>query len=68
LVGRPKGKRPHGRRRCRWEDNNKVDLKGIGWGGMNWNNLAQDKDQWRAHLNSVMNLRVLKKFGNFLTS
>jgi hypothetical protein len=54
LVGNPEGKRPLGRRRRRWEDNIKMDLKDIGWGGMSWIDLAQD----RALVNTVMNLRV----------
>jgi hypothetical protein len=41
-----------------WEDNNKMDLRGTGWGGMDWIDLAQDRDQWRALVNTVMNLRV----------
>jgi hypothetical protein len=57
VVGKPEGKRPLGRPRCRWEDNIKMDLQEEGW-GMNWNDLAQDKDSWRALLNEVMNLQV----------
>jgi hypothetical protein len=52
------GKRPLGRPRCRWVDNIKIDLTEIGWGSMNWIDLAQDRDQWRALLNVVVNLRV----------
>jgi hypothetical protein len=58
LVGKPEGKRSLGRPRCRWEDNIKMDLGEIGWGGMDWTDLAQDRDQWRALVNTVMNLRV----------
>jgi hypothetical protein len=58
LVGKPEGKRPLGRPRRRWEDNIKVDLRKKGWGGMDWIDLAQDRDQWRALVNTVMNLRV----------
>jgi hypothetical protein len=60
-VGRPEGKRPLGRLtiRCRWEDNIKMDLREIAWDGMNWSDLAYDRDQWRALVNTVMNLRVL---------
>jgi hypothetical protein len=58
LVGRPKGKRPQGRRRRSWEDNIKIDLKEIGIDGANWIRLAQDRVQWRAFVNTVMNLRV----------
>jgi hypothetical protein len=50
--------RPLGRPRRRWEDNIRMDLREIGWGGMDWIDLAQDRDQWRALLNTVMNLRV----------
>jgi hypothetical protein len=58
LVGKPEGKRPLGRPRRKWEDNIKMDLREIGWGGVNWIDLAQDRDQWRALVNTVMNLRV----------
>jgi hypothetical protein len=58
LVGKPKGKRPLGRPRRRWENNIKIDLREIGWGGLDWIDLAQDRDQWRAVVNTVMNLRV----------
>jgi hypothetical protein len=51
-------KRPLGRPRCRWVDNIKMDLREIEWDGMNWIDLAQDRDQWRALANTVMNLRV----------
>jgi hypothetical protein len=51
-------KRPLGRPRRRWVDNIKMDLRGIGWDGMDWINLAQDRDQWRALVNTVMNLLV----------
>jgi hypothetical protein len=58
LVGRPEGKRPLGRRRRRLEDNIKMDLREIGIDGANWIQLAQDRVQWRAFVNTVMNLRV----------
>jgi hypothetical protein len=58
LVGRPEGKRPLGRLRRRWEDNIKMDLGEIGIDGANWIRLAQDRDQLRAFVNTVMNLRV----------
>jgi hypothetical protein len=58
LVGMPEGKRPLGGTRRRWVDNIKMDLREIGWGGMDWIDLAQDRDQWRALLNALMNLRV----------
>jgi hypothetical protein len=53
------GKAPLGRPRRRWVDNIKMDLREIGWVGMDWIDLAQDRDQWRALVNAVMNLRVL---------
>jgi len=58
LVGRPGGKRPLVRPRRRWEDNIKMDLGEIGIDGANWMRLAQDRAQWRALVNMVMNLRV----------
>jgi hypothetical protein len=58
LVGRPEGKRPLGRPRRRWEDNIKIDLWEIGIDGVNRIRLAQDKVQWWAFVNTVMNLRV----------
>jgi hypothetical protein len=58
LVGKPEGRRPLGRPRRRWEDNIRMDLREVGWGGMDWINLAQDRDRWRAFVNAVMNLRV----------
>jgi hypothetical protein len=57
-VGEPEGKRPLGRPRCRWAENIKMDRREIGWDGMEWIDLAQDRDQWRAFVNTVMNLRV----------
>jgi hypothetical protein len=59
LVGKPEGKRPLGRPRCRWEDNIKMDLQEVGCRGMDWVHLAQDKDRWLALVNVIMNLRVL---------
>jgi hypothetical protein len=58
LVGNPEGKRLLGRQRCRWVDNTKTDLREIGWDGMDWIDLAQNRDQWRALVNTVMDLRV----------
>jgi hypothetical protein len=58
LVGRPEGKRPLGRPRLRWEDNIKLDLREIGIDGANWIRLAQDRVQWWAFVNTVMNLQV----------
>jgi hypothetical protein len=57
LVGKPEGKRPLGGPRRRWDDI-RMDRREIGWGGMDWIDLAQDRDQWRALVNTVMNLRV----------
>jgi hypothetical protein len=58
LLGNPEGKRPLGRPRCRWLDNIKMDLREIGWDDMDWSDLAQDRDQWRALVTAVMNLWV----------
>jgi hypothetical protein len=59
LVGKPEGKRPLERsKRCRWEDNIKIDRQEVGCRGMDWIVLAQDKERWRALVNAVTNLRV----------
>jgi len=58
LVGKPDGKRPLGRPRHRWDDNIKMDFQEVGCGGMDWIELAQHRDRWRALVNAVMNLRV----------
>jgi hypothetical protein len=58
LVGNPEEKRPLGRPRRRWVNNIKMDLREIEWDGGDWINLAQDRDQWRALVRAVMNLRV----------
>jgi hypothetical protein len=58
LVGNPEGKRPLGRPRSRWVDNIKMDLREIRWEGMEWIDLAQNRDQWRALVNTVMNFLV----------
>jgi hypothetical protein len=58
LVGKPEGKRPLGRPSSRWMDNIKMDLRVIGWDDMDWIDLAQDRDRWRALVYTVMNLRV----------
>jgi hypothetical protein len=58
LVERPEGRRLLGRPRRRWEDNIKMDLQEIGWNGVAWIDMAQDRDRWRALVNAVMNLRV----------
>ena len=68
LVGKPEGKRPLGRLRRRWEDNIKMDLQEVGCGGMDWIDIAQDRDRWRALVNTVMKLRVPQNTVNFLTS
>ena len=57
LVGKPEGKTPLGRPRCRWEDDIKMDIQEVGGSG-DWMELAQDRDGWRALVNMVMNLRV----------
>jgi hypothetical protein len=59
LVGKPEGKRPLGRQRHRWEDGIRMDLREIGWGSVEWIKLAQNRGQWLALVNMVMNLRVL---------
>ena len=58
LVGRPEGRRPLGRPKRGWEDNIKMDLQEMEWGGMDCSDLVQDRDRWRAVVNSVMNLWV----------
>ena len=58
MLGKPEGKRPFGRPRRIWEDNIKMDLQEVGCGGMDWVEMAQDRDRWRAIVNAVMNLRV----------
>ena len=57
-MGKPKGKKILGRPRRRWEDNIKMDLQAVGCGGMDWIDLAHDRDRLRALVNAVMNLRV----------
>jgi hypothetical protein len=58
LVEKPEGKRPLGRPKRRWVDNIKINLREIDWSGMDGIDLAQDRDQWRALVNTVTNLRV----------
>jgi hypothetical protein len=58
LVGSPEGRRPLRRPRHRWEDNTKIDLQEVGWGGMDWIDMTQDRDRWRAVVSAVMNLQV----------
>jgi hypothetical protein len=63
LMGKPEGKRPLGRARCRWVDNIRMDLGEVGWGDVDWIGLAQDRNRWRALVNSVLNLRVPRNAG-----
>jgi hypothetical protein len=58
LVGKPEGKRELGEFKRTWRDNIKMDVREIGWEGVNWINLAQDRDQWRAVMNTALKLRV----------
>jgi len=58
LVGKPERKRPLGRPRRKWEDNIKMDLQEVRCGGIDWIEMAEDRDWWRALVNAVMNLRV----------
>jgi hypothetical protein len=58
LVEKPEGRRPLGRPRRTWEDNFKMDLQEVGWDGVAWIDMAQDRDRWRALVNAVINLRV----------
>jgi hypothetical protein len=57
-VGKPEGKKQLGRPRCRWVDNNKMDLRETGWDVIDWIDLTRDRDQWRALVSMVMSLRV----------
>jgi hypothetical protein len=59
LMGKPEGKRPLGRPRRRWENGISMDIREIGWGSVDWIQLAQDRDRWRALVNTAMNLWVL---------
>jgi len=68
LVGKLEGKRPLGRPRYRWVDNIRMDLQEVGCWYMDWIGLAQNRDRWRTLVSAVMNLRVLRNAGNFLTS
>ena len=58
LVGKPEGRRPLGRQRCRWEDNFKMDLREVGYDPGDLITLAEDRNQWRAFVRAVMNIRV----------
>jgi hypothetical protein len=68
LVGKPKRKILLGRPRRRWVNNIDMDLRKIGWGGIDWIDLAQDRDHWRVLVNTVMNHRVPQNAGKFLSS
>jgi hypothetical protein len=59
FMGKPEGKTPLGRPRCKWEDGIRMDLREIGWRSVDWIQLAQDRDRWRALVNTVMKLWVL---------
>jgi hypothetical protein len=67
-MGKPEGKRQLGRPRSRWVDNINMNLRKIGWGGLDLIDLAKDRDQWRALMNTIMNLRVPQNPGKFLSS
>ena len=65
---KPEGRRPLGRPRRRWEDNIKMELQELGGGDVDWIDLAQVRDRWRALVTAVMNIRVSENAGNYLTS
>jgi hypothetical protein len=67
-VGNSEGQRPLGRPRHRWDDNIKTDIREIRWGVLDWIYLVQDRDQWRAPVNTVMNLWAPKNVGKFLSN
>jgi hypothetical protein len=67
LVGKPDGKRSLEKPRRRWKDNIKMDLRAVGW-GMDWLDIIQDRDRWRAVVNAVMKRRVSENAGNFFSS
>jgi hypothetical protein len=67
-VGKAERKRQLGIFKCRWEDNINADLRIIGWGGMAWIHVAQDRDQWKALVNTVLSLRVQYNIGKLLNS
>jgi hypothetical protein len=68
LVGKPEGNKPHVRPRHRWEENIMMNLHEVGYEGMDWIELAQERDRWQVLVNAVMNLWVPQHVGNFLTS
>jgi hypothetical protein len=63
MVGKPEGKRPIIRQRCRWVDNIRMELGQVGWGDVDWIGLAQDRNRWRALVNSVLNIQVPRNAG-----
>jgi hypothetical protein len=67
LMGKPEGRRPLGRPRCRWVENINMGLRKTGWGSMDRIDLAQDRDQWRALVNTAMDFRVPQNVGKFLS-
>jgi hypothetical protein len=66
-MRKPEGKISLGRPRRRWKDNIKVDLQEVGCGNMDWTDLAQDRDRWRALVKTVLNIRFPQNAGSFLT-
>ena len=58
LVGKPEGRRPLRRHKCRWEDNIKLDIQEVGCGGIDWIKMAEDRDRWQALVNAVMKLQA----------
>jgi hypothetical protein len=68
LVGKPERKRPLGRPKRRWEHNIRMDLRETGWDGMDWTDLAHDRDPWRALVNAVKNFRIPLNIGKFLST
>jgi hypothetical protein len=64
LVGKLEGKRPLGRTRRRWMDSSKMGLKEIGWGGMDWIDLAQDREQWRVFVNTINAGKFFSSYAN----
>jgi hypothetical protein len=63
FVGKSEGKRPLGRAGRRWEDNMRLDLREVRWEDVDWMHLTQDRNQWRAVVNTIMNLRFHKRWG-----
>jgi hypothetical protein len=67
-VVNSEGKKPLERLKTRWEDNNRIDIRGTGWDGMHWIHVAEDRNPWTAHVNTIPNLRVLKNVGKLLSN